>query len=100
MAARLGRSKQGLQQFVSQSPWPAEVLLEGLVRRETRRAAPAYGIIDLDELSQGGPALRRGGPPILRRPGQAGQPSGRPTPPSPLAPGLPGSIQPCPCQTW
>ena len=47
MAARLGRSKQGLQQFVSQSPWPAATLLEGLVRREARRAAaPAYWIID------------------------------------------------------
>ena len=46
MATRLGRSKQGLQQFVSQSPWPAAALLEGLVRREARRPAPAYWIID------------------------------------------------------
>lgn len=46
MAARLGRSKQGLQQFVSQSPWPAAFLLEGLVKREARRPAPAYWIID------------------------------------------------------
>lgn len=46
MAARLGRSKQGLQQFVSQSPWPAATLLAGLVARETRREAPAYWIID------------------------------------------------------
>ena len=46
MATRLGKSKQGLQQFISQSPWPAATLLEGLVRREARRAAPAYWIID------------------------------------------------------
>ena len=46
MATRLGKSKQGLQQFVSQSPWPAATLLEGLVRREARRAAPDYWIID------------------------------------------------------
>lgn len=46
MALRLGRSKQGLQQFVSQSPWPAALLMEGLVKRETRREAPAYWIID------------------------------------------------------
>ena len=46
MAARLGKSKQGLQQFVSQSPWPAEVLLAGLVERESRGPAPACWIID------------------------------------------------------
>ncbi len=46
MATRLGRSKQGLQQFVSQSPWPAEVLLGGLIKREARRQAPTYWIID------------------------------------------------------
>ena len=46
MAARLGKSDQALQQFVSQSPWPAAALLEGLVRRERRRPAPAYWILD------------------------------------------------------
>lgn len=46
MAARLGKSDQSLQRFVSQSPWPAATLLEGLVGREARRQAPAYWIID------------------------------------------------------
>lgn len=46
MATRLGRSKQGLQQFVSQSPWPAALLLGGLVKAEGRRPAPDYWIID------------------------------------------------------
>src|ERR1700712_145248 len=54
MAARLGRSKQGLQQFVSQSPWPAATLLEGLVKREARRQAPAYWIVDETSLPKAG----------------------------------------------
>src|SRR5436190_23388846 len=45
MAARLGRSDQALQQFVNQSPWSAEALLEGLAKATA--ASPAdYWIID------------------------------------------------------
>ena len=45
MATRLGESDQDLQHFVSQSPWSADVLLEGLART-TATALPAYWIID------------------------------------------------------
>ena len=45
MAARLGKSDQGLQQFLNQSPWPAEALLERLARRAQRQPAD-FWIID------------------------------------------------------
>lgn len=45
MAARLGRSDQALQQFVSQSPWSADVLLEALAKA-TATLPPAYWVID------------------------------------------------------
>jgi SRSO17 transposase len=45
MAARLGESDQALQQFVNQSPWSADVLLEGLAKA-TATAAPDYWVID------------------------------------------------------
>lgn len=45
MAARLGQSDQALQQFVSQSPWSADKLLEGLAKA-TARSPSDYWIID------------------------------------------------------
>ena len=45
MADRLGESDQDLQHFVSQSPWSADLLLEGLARA-TAANAPDYWIID------------------------------------------------------
>ena len=45
MAARLGQSDQALQQFVNQSPWSADALLEGLAGT-TATTPPAYWIID------------------------------------------------------
>ena len=45
MATRLGQSDQALQQFVSQSPWSADVLLEALAK-ETARSPSDYWIID------------------------------------------------------
>ena len=45
MAARLGESEQDLQHFVSQSPWSADVLLEGLAKA-TATTPPAYWVID------------------------------------------------------
>lgn len=45
MATRLGESDQDLQHFVSQSPWSADLLLEGLARAATT-TPPAYWIID------------------------------------------------------
>jgi SRSO17 transposase len=45
MAARLGQSDQALQQFVSQSPWSADVLLEALAKA-TATVPPAYWVID------------------------------------------------------
>jgi SRSO17 transposase len=45
MAARLGQSDQALQQFVSQSPWSADLLLEALAKT-TASALPSYWIID------------------------------------------------------
>ena len=45
MAARLGQSDQALQQFVSQSPWSADRLLEALAQT-TANAPRAYWIID------------------------------------------------------
>ena len=45
MAMRLGASDQALQPFVHQSPWSADVLLEGLARA-TARSPSDYWIID------------------------------------------------------
>ena len=45
MAARLGESDQDLQHFVSQSPWSADALLEGLAKT-TATTPPAYWVID------------------------------------------------------
>lgn len=45
MATRLGQSDQALQQFVSQSPWSADVLLEALAK-ETARSPSDHWIID------------------------------------------------------
>ena len=45
MAARLDQSDQALQQFVSQSPWSADVLLEALAKT-TASAPPAFWILD------------------------------------------------------
>ena len=49
-----GYVNAGLQQFASQNPWPAAALLEGLIRREVRRPAPAYWIIDETSLPKAG----------------------------------------------
>jgi DDE superfamily endonuclease len=68
MAMRWGKSKQGLQQFVNQSPWPAAALLEGLVRRQARRPAPAYWIIDLEELSLRRASTRLASPASIAQP--------------------------------
>ena len=45
MATRLGQSDQDLQHFVSQSPWSADVLLEGLAKA-TATTPPDYWVID------------------------------------------------------
>jgi SRSO17 transposase len=45
MARRLGKSDQSLQQFLNQSPWSAEALLECLAKRGARQAAP-FWILD------------------------------------------------------
>ena len=45
MATRLGQSGQALQQFVNQSPWSADRLLEGLAKA-TARTLSDYWIID------------------------------------------------------
>jgi SRSO17 transposase len=45
MAARLGESDQDLQHFVSQSPWLADALLEGLAKT-TATTPPTYWVID------------------------------------------------------
>lgn len=45
MAKRLGKSDQALQQFLNQSPWSAEALLECLAKRGARRAAD-FWILD------------------------------------------------------
>ena len=45
MATRLGQSDQALQQFVNQSPWSADRLLEGLAKA-TARTLSDYWIID------------------------------------------------------
>jgi SRSO17 transposase len=45
MAARLGQSDQDLQHFVSQRPWPADLLLEALTST-TASVLPAYWVID------------------------------------------------------
>ncbi|HEY0791504.1 MAG TPA: transposase, partial [Chthoniobacterales bacterium] len=45
MASRLGESDQALQQFVNQSPWAADTLLEALAKA-TASAPPTYWVID------------------------------------------------------
>jgi SRSO17 transposase len=45
MAKRLGKSDQSLQQFLNQSPWSAEALLECLAKRGARQAA-SFWILD------------------------------------------------------
>lgn len=53
MATRLGKSDQGLQQFVNQSPWSAASLLEGLARMNA--ASPTdYWIIDETSFAKAG----------------------------------------------
>ena len=54
MAARLGRSDQALQQFVNQSPWSAEALLEGLAKASATCPAD-YWIIDETSFPKAGP---------------------------------------------
>jgi SRSO17 transposase len=47
MACRVGVDVQGLQQFIGQSPWSAEVLLQALHRRASRSLGRAtYWIVD------------------------------------------------------
>ena len=72
MASRLGESDQDLQPFVSLSPWSADGLLEGLAKA-TAPAAPAYWIIDFDELSQSRQPFGGRATPVLRGAGQDGQ---------------------------
>lgn len=45
MARRLGKSDQSLQQFLNQSPWPAEQVLERLAKQSVRQPA-GFWIID------------------------------------------------------
>ena len=66
MAEGLGQSDQALQQFVNQSPWSADVLLEALAK-ETGRSPSDYWIItghgDVPETNKAalGQALREAG---------------------------------------
>jgi DDE superfamily endonuclease len=77
MAERLGVPSQRLQQFVADSPWD-ENTLWGLIRRRVLpHLEPIEAwIVDSDGLVETGAPFGRGGPPVLRGGGQAGQLSG------------------------
>ena len=83
MASRPGASDQDLQPFVGQSPWSADLRLEGLAKA-TAANAPDHWIIDEDELAQSRGSFGGRATPVLRRPGQKSE--------------LPDRGQPAPCR--
>jgi DDE superfamily endonuclease len=74
MAARLGVPSQRLQQFVADSPWDENALWGVIRRRVLPHLEPLEAwIVDSDGLVKAGAPFGRGGPPVLRGAGQAGQ---------------------------